>query len=88
MVYVGLIAFGHHCVSAPLHLVPIYFGAVTFRPRLGAVTFWRHYILEAALGGIEGAQKRPPSAQSSPGSDRWRRKGCPEATIDSTNSGW
>ena len=88
MVHVGLIAFGHQCVSAPLHLVPLHFAAVTVRPRLGAVTFWRHYILEAALGGIEGAQKRPSTAQIAAGSDRRRHKGRPEATIDSMNSGW
>ena len=87
MVHVGLIAFGHHCVSAPLHLVPLHFGAVTFRRRLGAVTFWRHYILalrsghrrhrgraEATTVSTKSARKRPPAAQRAPGSDHGQHK--------------
>ena len=82
MLNVGLIAFGHQCVSAPLHLVPLHCAAVTFRPRLGAVTFWRQYILalrsghkrhrgraEAITNSTKRARKRPPAAQRAPGSD-------------------
>ena len=54
MLSVGLIAFGHQCVSAPLHLVPLHSAAVTVRPHLGAVTFWRRYTF--------GAEKRPQAA--------------------------
>ena len=82
MLNVVLIAFGHQCVSAPLHLVPLHFAAVTVRPRLGAVTFWRHYILalrsghrrhrgraEATTVSTKRARKRPLAAQRAPGSD-------------------
>ena len=87
MVHVGLIAFGHHCVSAPLHLVPLHFGAVTVRPRLGAVTFWRHYILaltsghrrhrgrtEATIDSTNSGWKGPLAAQRAPGSDHRQHK--------------
>ena len=87
---VGLIAFGHQCVSAPLHLVSLHCAAVTFCPRLGAVTFWRQYILalrsghrrhrgraEATKVSTKRARKRPLAVQR-----------APEATIDCMNNGW